>query len=295
MNWQAAIMLQTILTAGSVIVFRVLARDKQTANASFAVNAGMYVTLYISMLVVAVFLGRIHSAALGQYWWRFIAGGLAFTLTNVCTYKTLVYFDAAIASIVATVNALFTVVGASLFLSENLSMQQFVGAVVLLLGIGYGLLATHATRKKAVRRSLRLGITYALLAGISFAAAAVNEKSLLEHMSTGSYMVYGVGGQCIIAVLLGVILQPKYLRLFAKPRVVGWSLLGGALRGFGGACFIVAEVNSNNVGLVSVIMNFRLIVVIVLGAWLLKEHQHLRQKFEAALASIAGVAIMFWK
>jgi drug/metabolite transporter (DMT)-like permease len=232
---------------------------------------------------------------LGQYWWRFVIGGLAFALTNVCTYKTLVYFDAAIGSIVATVNAIFAVIGASIFLSEDLSLWQLAGALVLLFAVGYALLATHATRKKAVRRSLRLGTTYALLAGLCFAVAAVNEKSLLEQMSIGSYMVYGVGGQCLLAVLLGVAVQPKRLWLLAKPHVAGWSLLSGALRGFGGACFIVAEVRSNNVGLVSVIANFRLIIVILLGAWLLKEHQHLRQKFGAALASIAGMAIMFWK
>lgn len=295
MSWQVAILLQTVLVAGSMVSLRVLARDKRTANASFAINAGLYVALYAGMLMVAVFMSNVHNAVLGQYWWRFVIGGLAFALTNVCTYKTLVYFDAAIGSIVATVNAIFAVIGASIFLSEDLSLWQLAGALVLLFAVGYALLATHATRKKAVRRSLRLGTTYALLAGLCFAVAAVNEKSLLEQMSIGSYMVYGVGGQCLLAVLLGVAVQPKRLWLLAKPHVAGWSLLSGALRGFGGACFIVAEVRSNNVGLVSVIANFRLIIVILLGAWLLKEHQHLRQKFGAALASIAGMAIMFWK
>lgn len=295
MTWQISILLQTVLVALSMISLRVLARDKKTADASFAINAGMYAALYASMLLVAASLGGVHHDVLAEYWWRFIGGGVAFALTNVCTYKALVYFDAAIANIVATVNGLLAVIGAWLILGEALTVRQLIGAVILLTAVCYGLLATHAARKKAVRRSMLIGGMFALLAGVFFAIAAVNEKSLLGHMTIGSYMVYGVGGQFLMSVLAAVIVQNEKLPLLLKPDIAGWSLLSGALRGFGGACFIIAEVRSNNVGLVSVLANFRLIIVIIVGAWLLKERQQLRQKFVAAFTSMLGMAVLFWK
>jgi drug/metabolite transporter (DMT)-like permease len=295
MYWQSAILLQTIFVAGSVLSLRVLSRNKKYAKASFVINGEQYLSLYISMVAVALILGHIDGSMLSHYWWRFAVGGLAFALTNVCMYKTLVYFDAAIGSIVATLNAIFAVIGASIVLNEILSPQQLIGAVILLCAVGYGLLATHSIHKKIARHTLKLGIMYAFLAGIFFMIAAVNEKSLLEHMSDGTYMIFGVGWQCLVAVILGVAVQPRYLRILWQPHVAVWSLLSGLLRGLGGAFFIIAEVNSNNVGLISVIANFRLIIVIFLGAWLLKERDHLRQKLVSAMTSLIGMAIMFWK
>lgn len=295
MNWQILISLQTVLVGSSLVAQRVLARDKSTASAGFVVIAGTFVALYASMLAVALYTGGIDGNVFARYWWRFLGGGLAFTLTNVSTYKTLAYFDVAVANIAGTLNALFAVISASLVLGEDLSAQQLLGGVVLLAAITYGVLAAHTNSKEMVPRATKLGLLYALLAGLSFAVAAVNEKSLLGDMSTPTYMVFGVGWQCIVAIVLAMSLQPNKLPLLLKSRVAGWSLLSGALRGLGGACFILAEVRSNNVGLISVIANFRIVVGIVLGAWLLKEHQCLKQKLSATVVSFAGMGLMFWK
>jgi drug/metabolite transporter (DMT)-like permease len=295
MPWQELILLATVFNALGMITLRVLAREKQTANASFVISAGCYVTIYAAMLLLLPWIGHVHTQAFREYWWRFVGGGFAFALTNVFIYKTLVYFDVAIANIVGTINAVFAVIGAAVFLGEDLSTTQFIGAAILLPAIAYGVLATHVTRKKSVRRSVKLGLMYALLAGLCYGVAMVNEKSLLGHMATASYIVFGVGCQLALITVSAILLQHNKLRLLLRPRVAGWSALSGALRGFGGACVILTEVKSNNLALASVISNFRLIVVILLGAWLLKEHQHLRQKFAAAAIAIAGLTVMFWK
>jgi drug/metabolite transporter (DMT)-like permease len=295
MTWQIAILLQTVLIALSLICLRVLARDKRTSKASFAVNAGAYVPQYAVMLLCVPLFGDVHGDVFRDYWWRFMLGGLAFALFGVCIYKTMTYFEVAVANLIATVNAIFAAIGAVLFLSEKLSAQQLIGAIILLLGVAYGLLATHATHKRAVRHKILVGGMYAVIGGLMFAMAAINEKSLLSHMSIGSYMVYGTGLQVLMGILLAVIFQPKKLKLLIMPHVVGWASLHGALRGLGAVCFIYAEVKSDNVGLIAVVANFRLMLVVLLGAWLLKEHKHLKEKSVAAAASIAGITVMFWK
>jgi drug/metabolite transporter (DMT)-like permease len=126
-DWQAAILLQTVLVGAGLIALRVLARTKEAGRASFVISAGMYVVLYASMLLVVPWFGHVQPAVVRQYWWRFVGGGMAFALTNVCTYKTLVYFDAVVVAIAGTVNAVFAVIGASLFLDENLSWLQLGG------------------------------------------------------------------------------------------------------------------------------------------------------------------------
>ncbi|HEY1835558.1 MAG TPA: hypothetical protein VGG13_01930 [Candidatus Saccharimonadales bacterium] len=114
-------------------------------------------------------------------------------------------------------------------------------------------------------------------------------------MNIATYIVFGVGGQCLMTVLTALVVRRGQLRLLLKPRVTGWVSLAGLLRGLGGVCFIFAEVRSNNVGLVAVITNFRLIVILLLAVWLLKERDYVARKLLAALASIAGLAGLFWK
>jgi drug/metabolite transporter (DMT)-like permease len=295
MNWQTLILLQSLLVACSTIGFRILARDKKTAKASFVMNAGMYIFLYISFLILLPNLGHVQSHIIAEYWWRFLLGGLSFALTNVCTYKTLVYFDAGVATILGSINAFFTIIGASLYLGEYLSLRQLAGGIILTLAISYGILATQPNRKKADRQSLFSGVMFAILAAITFSFAAVNEKSLLGLMPLGSYYVFGIGGQVLMSIAIAIILQSKKLHVLLDPKVAATCAITGLLRGFGGVCFIYAEIRSNNVGLVSVISNFKLIIVLLLGWWLLKERKYLERKLLSALFAIGGLTVMFWQ
>lgn len=294
MGWQSYILAQTILVALSIICLRILARDKEYAKASFVINACLYVFLYVVFLALSPWLGAIHMAKLHEYWWRFIVGGLAFALTNVFTYKTLVYFDAAVATIAGTLNAFFTIFFAAIVLGEVLTTLQIIGAIVLVLAISYSVLATRAMHKKIGKNALKMGLLYATLAGITYAFADVNEKSLLQDMNIGTYVIFGVGGQLVMAVIIALIFQRKKFVLLLRPRVIGWSALGGTLRGLGGVCFILSEVKSNNVALVTVISSFKLIVVIFLGWWLLGERKYIARKLVSAGLAIAGLTVMFW-
>jgi drug/metabolite transporter (DMT)-like permease len=296
MNWQLILVFQTILFGTSMITLRILARDKRTADASFSINAGMYIALYATMVCsIPAIGGAIHGLDLRLYWWRFILGGLAFALGNVFLYKTLAYFDAAIASITGMVSVLFIVAGAWLFLAEKLTLLQVAGASLLIAAIAYGVLATHVPKKRSARRVMFLGTTFAILSGLTTAAGLTNEKSLLGHVDLPTYILFGIGAQCLMSLLLGIIMQRRKLYILREPRVLGWSWASGILRGLGGVCTVLAEVKSNNVAIVGVVTNFRLIIVIFLGAWLLKERNHIYRKLTAAAAAIAGLTIMFWK
>ncbi|MGH7156658.1 MAG: EamA family transporter [Candidatus Saccharimonadales bacterium] len=298
MSWQSLIILQTVLVAFGMLSLRAVARVPAMAKASFAINATWYVVLYVISLTLLPWLGHVDSHVLNHYLWRFVGGGLAFAATNIMTYKTLVYFDAALATIVGTINTLFTIIGATIVLNEDLTSLQVLGAAVLLASIIYGVLATRLPqqkRSKLNQRATLLGSLYALGAGLFFAIAIINEKSLLGSMSAASYAVFGWGGQMLMSVLVAVIVQPKAFRLLRNLRITGWISLTGIFRGIGGACFVLAEVHSNNVALVSVISNFRIIIVVLLGWWLLKERQRIAQKLVASTGAILALTLMFWQ
>ncbi|HSX18001.1 MAG TPA: DMT family transporter [Candidatus Saccharimonadales bacterium] len=295
MSWQSLILIQAFLTALATIITRVLARDRKTANASMAITASWFILLYICGIAFLPWFGHVHSQSFFHYGWRFVLGGTAFALNNILTYKAFVYLDATIGSILGTIAALFTVIGAALILNEELSVTQAVGAMMLILAIIYGVLATRVKPSKKTHRTLIIGAIYVVAASAFYAVAAVNEKSLLSHVSVGDYIVFGWGWQTIMAVAAALLIQPRAFKLLLRPAVLRWTALLGILRAVSGLCFMLSQIRSNNVALVTVISNFRLIIVVILGFWLLKERQKITQKFIATGAATIALIIIFWK
>lgn len=289
------VIFNAVLIGCSMVIMRVIARDKRNADAAFAVNALQFVALWVTGLVLAPSLGHVHVYVLSKFLWRFIGGGLAFALTSVATYKSLTYVDAAVGTIIYALNAVTTTGLAVFTLHEGLSALQVFGGVILVAAITYSLLAVHARGNRRSLHNLLYGLGYALIAAVFYAIAIVNEKWLLGQMSAATYVVFGWGWQMLAAVVVGVLLQPKRFKQIWRPQSLGWIASMGMLRGVAGAAFVLAEVRSNNVSLVSVIANFRLIIVMILGAWLLKERDRLRQKAVGALASLAGLTMLMWK
>lgn len=295
MSWQTWILGQTVLSAFATLVTRILARDKRTANAGIAIPAVSMSIIYLCGLVAVPWLGHINPGVIDHYGWRFLGGGLAFALSNIFAYYLFKYLDASVGSILGSMNAIFAVIGASVFLHEELTDLQIVGASFLLMSIIYGSLATRHLKNATSHRNLLLGAAAAIATSVFYAIAMVNEKWLLGKMGIGDYVVFGWGGQLIVALAVAIILQPKAFRLMKYRKT---ALLVGGLglfRGVSGVAMVESEVKSNNVGLMSVISNFRLIVIVLLGIWLLRERQKIPQKLLASAAAVVALTLMFWQ
>lgn len=295
MNWHLLILIQAFLVALAMVITRHLARDKKTVNAGLAISAGWFVVLYICGLAFLPHFGNVHVHNFIHFGWQFAVVGSAFAMTSILTYKMLVYLDAAVGSLLSTISTLFTIIGAALFLHEDLTAIQAVGSGLLLISITYGILATRSKPTKAVHRNLVKGGAYAIAAAVFFAIAAITEKWLLGRVSVGDYLAFGWGWEAFAAVAAVLLLQPKSLKILLQAPVAGWTVILGLLRAISGLCFVLAQIRSNNVALVTVISNFRLIIVVALGFWLLKERQKIAQKLIATAASTASLAVIFWK
>lgn len=295
MDWQSLILVQAVLVAVAMVVTRLLARDKRAKDASLAVTAGWFVALYACGLMMLPFFGNIHLSSLTIYWWRFILGGLAFALTNALTYYSLVYLEVSVGTILSTMSALFTIFGAAIFIHEDLSFKQLLGSAFLLAAIMYTIFATRQKSTKAVHRKLIIGFSFALVSALFYAVASVNEKSLLSHVSVGDYLLFGWFGEMSMAILLVLLIQPRALKLLREPFILRWTLSLGVLRATSGLCFILALIRSNNVALVTVISNFRLIIVVLLGVIFLKERQKIYQKLAGSALATVALSFMFWQ
>ncbi|MGH7156681.1 MAG: EamA family transporter [Candidatus Saccharimonadales bacterium] len=296
MSWHLLILANTFLAAISYIIYRAAARKHTSNHQALAVNAGFYVFQYLAELCVLPFLGHIDSGKFWQYLPWFLAGGAGFAIANLFLYKLLSHIDAGLSSVLGTLNVLFTILFAALVLHEDLNTPEIIGSLILLFAISYVVLVVRKPGgHRRTSRAWLWGLWFALLAGVFYGAAAVNEKFLVGHMNLATYMLFGWSGQVLMAIVMGFGIRPQSAWKFVtKPKTLRLIAAGGVTRGAAGLLFLLALVRANNVAVVTVVSNFRLILIVLLGAVFLKERQKIPEKLFASLLALAALAIIFW-
>lgn len=287
-------LLHTLFAATSLLLLRSLARNKKTVRASFVINAVLFSALYVTGLFLVAIIGGVDISVHSTYALQFMAGGLGFALFNICTYKLLTYLDAATSGMLGTFKVLFTILLAGIVLHEKLTLMQLFGSTVLLCAIIYVLIITKKTSIKARTNHWLPGLFFAVVGSFIFAIANINEKYLLGEMNIATYLFFGWGWQWIISLGLAVLqhTQVKAVLTLSNIKVIG---LAGITLAFSGFWFIESAVQNDNVALTTVVGNFRLVVVAVLGALILKERQMLGQKLLSIILATVGLVLIFWK
>lgn len=295
MSWQILILANVLLVSVSLLAVRAVARKKEARNSALVVNAGMFTFLYAFGLMMLPFLEPVQAQVFRDYWPWFLAGGLSFALGNAFGYKVVTHLDAGIASVLGTVGTLFTIILAGLVLHEDLSSTQAIGSFIILSAVCYVLTVARQPGKHRMHgKSWLIGLGFSLLASVFFTLAIVNEKFLLSKSGASTYLLFGWGAQFIMAYLLAIAFQRKKFKLIFKPSIFKLTVLGGITRGLSGLLFILALVKSDNVALMIVVSNFKIIVIVLLGAWLLNEKQKITEKLTAAFLALAGLSIILW-
>ncbi len=295
MSWQVLIILQTIIIAISTVSIRAITRQKKLSRYIYAINGIQSVIYFLGILILLPLIGTIEFSKINEYFVLLVGGGLLFAIGNACGFKVLAHLDAGFGSILGTLGTIFTIIFAGIFLHEELSLQQAIGSTILLGAICYGLLvARQHHHGKKNHQAWLWGFIFAVISGLFIGLALVNEKYLLGQMSTSTVLFYVIGGQMLGSLVLGAILEPKGYRLIRDKAVMKLNVFAGSLRSIAAVLFVLALVKSNNVAVVGVIENFRLVIIIMLAALLLKERDKLGQKFLAACGAIAGLSIIFW-
>jgi drug/metabolite transporter (DMT)-like permease len=138
------------------------------------------------------------------------------------------------------------------------------------------------------------GLTYALIASLCFASGFVLEKYSLNNVSIPTYFGIAWFFSAVIAWALVIIFRRHTLKILKDPEITTMAIRLGVIRAIAGALFVFALVKSNNVTLMSVISNFRIILVTILAGILLNERDHYTQKLAAAAVAFVALGIIFW-
>lgn len=297
MTWQVLVLIHAVGGAFMTLQSRALARTKKARHASMAVNAVAFSAVFVGGVLFSLLTGPVQWGQVERYWYVMILAAGCFSLASVYTYRALAYMESAIVSVVMTSSSLFTLLLAGLFLDERLNITQAVGAAMLLPCIWFVLmLASREKQGVDVHKFLPWlrGSSHALLASMLMAVGIVLEKHLLDNITPATYIGIGFGLQMIAAWALVLLFRRSTLRVLRDSSITMQAVRLGSIRAVAGIAFLYALVRSDSVSLVSVVANFRIIIVTILAAILLKERDHLQQKLLASVLAFVALSIIFW-
>jgi transporter family protein len=259
-------------------------------KAQFQVMAAAVFCMYILTLPVVLSLGNIYVSDLANNLFLLVLAGITLALHPVFFYMGLRYLDAGMGSLLATLNIVIAILGAVWILGERLSLQQVLGASIVIGAIIYAL-SVKLTKKQ--RKHWTWGAGFTLLSGVFLAISMIIQKYLLDAMTGQSFVVWAWGIQTIVAVSLGLLFGRQHFKAIFKRNA--WPhLLGAGLAKAGTAGgFVASLVLFRSLSLAIVLAGLRPLFVSFLGALFLKEHEFLQRKIAASVIAAAGIGIMF--
>lgn len=296
MTWQVLILAYALAGAFMTLQSRALARRRQTRHASMAINAVAFTAVFVLGVLFVLLAGPVDWAQIKAYWGFMVAAAMCFALSSVYLYRALAYMESANVSVVMTMSSIFTMAIAGVTLGERLNLLQLLGIGILLPCIWFVLTLAGKERRDAdIRRFARLkGFSHAMTASLLLAVGTVTEKYILDHVTAPTYIGAGFTLQMIAAWMLVLIFRRRTLVVLKDMAITTQALRLGVLRAIAGVAFLYALVRSDSASLMSVVANFRIIIVTILAAVLLKENRHLQQKLLAAAIAFVALSIIFW-
>ena len=199
----------------------------------------------------------------------------------VCSYIAQRHVEAGISILVVNIYTPITIILASMFLNERLTSLQVLGTLLLLVAI------------VLISKKHRIGVfrfdKYFLLmlaSGIMLGAALTAERALQKTtgFAAGSILSWWAQSACLgIAVLLA---RSKTAYGFTD------TLTTGVLRFFQQLSWVILLFVVGNLSVVSAVTTFKIVVIFIAAAFLLKEREDLPRKILGGLVAVAGLLLM---
>lgn len=285
MTWQ--FLLICFLILGTVVALLQRRLGQTIPQYNRLVNGFFFIGVHYPLAIVtALIIGFNANIGWDNILILFIAG-ISFPLTDMLAYRASRNVDAGLFGIISNLGPVITIALAALLLSQELTSQQFVGALIIILS---ALLVSVVTYSHSAK-STKIGIALALMSVVLWGSGTVFESWILKRIGVGSLLIYGLGFQTFwMAVFawpqrchIGAIVNRKY-----GPKIVALSLA----KSIKGIAFVAALFISKSAAIVGAFVGFLPIMIVVAAYIFLREKANLKIKILAALTGLAGLVIL---
>lgn len=204
--------------------------------------------------------------------------GAGFFISSYIAQKQV---DAGITTLVSNVYTPVTIILATLLLNERLNLLQIGGTVLLLASI-FLISKKHRIGKFHFDKYFLLMALSGIMLGVTLTAERALQKT--TGFTAGTMLSWW--SQCAFLGIATIALQSK------TEHTAKNTLITGVLRFFQSLSWVILIFVVGNLSLASAITTFKVVVIFIAAAVLLKEREDLPRKILGSLIAVAGLLMM---
>jgi drug/metabolite transporter (DMT)-like permease len=280
-TWPVLVAVSVSTYALSVLLQKVILRNDKSDPVAFAI---VFQALAGSLIFVGAFLHGFELPDLSRYWANVLLMVVLYGAGNIVIFHALKLIDASTFTILFASRALWTIVGALVFLGEQYTWARLVGTLLIISSIA---LVSWSTQKIELGKGELLG----LLAGVLFGAAFANDAVIVRNSDVLSYEALA-----FVLPAVGLLLaQPQAIR--KMPHLLGGRILMklvalSVLYGASAVTVFLAYKVGHNASQIAPLVQTTTVVTVVLSILFLKEKTALGRKSAGAIICFIGVVLV---
>lgn len=282
MNWQIILLISVLLYSISIVIQKIILRNKNSDPLSFSILFQLFVGIMI--LAVGLILNQITLPNIKPILFNIILMVILWTFNNIFLYKAIKFSEASKFSILYSSRAFFTILASSLFLKQLLTINGYIGTFFIILGILFVSIKSHKlTFKKAD--------IFSILAAAGFGFALTNDKFLLGYFNPYTYAAL----EFLLSGLFLWIIYPnatKGMQLYFQKIIFIKFAFVSALMTLSIILVYSALKLSTNSSQFASINLLSGVIIVILSIVFLKERSNILQKLAGIILSFVGLMLV---
>lgn len=282
MNVILAYIFYFIAASASPLQRRWLAKRKDI-DGKGQINLAFRVSLIVAILSLSLPL-FIPITINGSIWYLLLlalATGIFGSSAIVISYFLQKHVQAGVYTLVTNIYVPIAIILSTIFLNEKLLPIQILGTILLLSGI-----FIVSKKHKIGRFKFDKYFMFLLLGGLLIAFDVIVERALQKATGFTAGVMIMVWSQCLFLVIAVLISKSK--NIYSSNDIT----ITGVLRFFQTISWAILIFVVGNLSIVSSVTTFKVVIMFIAGALILKEHDDMKRKILGSIIAVIGLLLM---
>lgn len=242
----------------------------------------------ILMIVLLIFTGGLHKIGIWEFSFLALSGIIGISVGDSLFFKSLQDLGAKVQVIFFLLGQIFTMILSLLLLGELLSLEQYIGAIILLTGIVVVIWGKQENHPNKIR-----GIVCGLLSILCFSVSAIMVKMAIADVEVVTATFYRMAFGTIFTLGFGVMGKqlPSWVKPLRDKRLLALFILNVFVITYGGFLLSMVAIKLISVSLVSVLGTTEPVFVL-LFAYLINKEKITKQEVIGTMITLAGLFII---
>lgn len=242
----------------------------------------------ILMIVLLIFTGGLHEIGIWEFSFLALSGIIGISVGDSLFFKSLQDLGAKVQVIFFLLGQIFTMILSLLLLGELLSLEQYIGAIILLTGIVVVIWGKQENHPNKIR-----GIVCGLLSILCFSVSAIMVKMAIADVEVVTATFYRMAFGTIFTLGFGVMGKqlPSWVKPLRDKRLLALFILNVFVITYGGFLLSMVAIKLISVSLVSVLGTTEPVFVL-LFAYLINKEKITKQEVIGTMITLVGLFII---